>query len=59
MQVDRPLIRAILENLLGKEDAARLEIVSNSVDVHSDGHFNVRFRHPDRLDYWHTEGDAV
>merc|ERR1711939_610765 len=42
-----PIIRAILENLLGPEDAARMEIVANEVDVQPDGKFSIRFRHPE------------
>lgn len=42
-----PIIRAILENLLGPEDAARMEIVANEVDVKPDGKFEILFRHPE------------
>lgn len=42
-----PLIRAILSNLVG-DDANNIEIISNSVDVHEDGSWNVKFRHPSR-----------
>ena len=42
-----PLIRAVLSNLLG-DDANDIEIISNSVDVHEDGSWNIKFRHPAR-----------
>jgi 2,3-diketo-5-methylthio-1-phosphopentane phosphatase len=42
-----PLIRAILSNLVG-DDASDIEIISNSVDVHEDGSWNIKFRHPSR-----------
>jgi hypothetical protein len=42
-----PLIRAILSNLVGDE-ANDIEIISNSVDVHEDGSWNIKFRHPSR-----------
>jgi 2-hydroxy-3-keto-5-methylthiopentenyl-1-phosphate phosphatase len=42
-----PLIRAILSNLVG-DDANDIEIISNSVDVHKDGSWNIKFRHPSR-----------
>ena len=43
-----PLIRAILTNLVGDEDANYIEIISNSVDVHDDGSWNLKYRHPSR-----------
>jgi len=42
-----PIIRAIFANLIGEEDAKQLDIISNYVDVREDGHFSVRFRHPE------------
>jgi 2-hydroxy-3-keto-5-methylthiopentenyl-1-phosphate phosphatase len=42
-----PLIRAILSNLLG-DDANDIEIISNSVDIHKDGSWNLKYRHPSR-----------
>lgn len=42
-----PIIRSILENLLGPEDASRMEIVANEVDVKPDGKFEIVFRHPE------------
>ena len=42
-----PLIRAILSKLLG-DDANDIEIISNSVDIHKDGTWNLKYRHPSR-----------
>lgn len=42
-----PIIRSILENLLGPEDASRMEIIANGVDVKQDGKFEIVFRHPE------------
>jgi 2-hydroxy-3-keto-5-methylthiopentenyl-1-phosphate phosphatase len=46
----RPIIRAIMSNLLGEEDAERIEIISNYADIRSDGHFSVKFRHLERYE---------
>ena len=42
-----PLIRAILTNLLG-DDANHIDIISNSVQVHKDGSWYIKYRHPTR-----------
>ena len=42
-----PIIRSILENLLGPEDASQMEIIANEVDVKPDGKFDIVFRHPE------------
>ncbi|KAI0253964.1 HAD-like domain-containing protein [Lactifluus subvellereus] len=52
-----PLIRAILSNLVG-EDANDIEIISNSVDVHKDGSWSIRFRHPSS-GYGHDKSQAI
>jgi 2-hydroxy-3-keto-5-methylthiopentenyl-1-phosphate phosphatase len=43
-----PLIRAVLSNLIGDEDAKDIEIISNDVNVHPDGKWEIQFRHPTR-----------
>lgn len=43
-----PLIRAVLSNLIGEEDAKEIEIVSNEVDVQPDGKWEIKYRHPTR-----------
>jgi len=52
-----PLIRAVLSNLLG-DDANDIEIISNSVDVHEDGSWNIKFRHP-ASGYGHDKSQAI
>jgi len=44
-----PLIRAVLSNLVGEEDANEIEIIANDVIVHPDGKWEIQFRHPSRL----------
>jgi hypothetical protein len=39
-----------MSNLLGDEDAGRIEIISNYIDIRPDGHFSVKFRHPERCE---------
>lgn len=39
-----PIIRALLENFLGKEEVKGLQIVSNSVDIREDGQWDIVFR---------------
>lgn len=43
-----PTIRAVLSNLVGDEWAKEIEIISNDVDIHPDGHWSIKFRHPSR-----------
>ena len=43
-----PTIRAVLSNLLGEEDSKDIEIVSNEVDIHEDGTWSIKYRHPSR-----------
>jgi len=52
-----PLIRAILSNLVG-DDANDIHIISNSVDVHEDGKWNIKFRHPSS-GYGHDKSQAI
>jgi len=45
-----PIIRAIFENLVGKEDADRIEIVANDVDLSKGsgpGQWTIQYRHPE------------
>ena len=43
-----PLIRAVLSKLIGEEEAKEIEIVSNEVDIHPDGKWEIKYRHPTR-----------
>lgn len=42
-----PIIRAIMENLVGVEDAAKIEIVANEVEYLDNGSWTIKFRHPE------------
>ncbi|KAK4056876.1 hypothetical protein OIO90_002126 [Microbotryomycetes sp. JL221] len=42
-----PIIRAILENLIGEEDAAKIDIIANEMESTPDGRWQVKFRHPE------------
>lgn len=45
-----PIIRAILENLIGAEEADRMEIVANEVDTSKGsgpGQWTIKYRHPE------------
>lgn len=42
-----PIIRAIMENLVGTEDANAIEIIANEVEYLENGQWNVKFRHPE------------
>lgn len=44
-----PLIRAVLSALVGEEDAAEIEIISNDVEFDADGKWHIKFRHPSRF----------
>ncbi|KAJ7768019.1 HAD-like domain-containing protein [Mycena olivaceomarginata] len=41
-----PSIRAVLSNLVGDEVASNIDIIANDVDIHPDGKWNIKFRHP-------------
>lgn len=43
-----PLIRSVLGSLIGEEDADKIDIVSNDVNIHSDGKWEIQYRHPSR-----------
>ena len=43
-----PLIRAVLGSLIGEEDANKIDIVSNDVNIHPDGKWEIQYRHPTR-----------
>ncbi|KAL0960262.1 hypothetical protein HGRIS_011892 [Hohenbuehelia grisea] len=43
-----PTIRAVLSNLVGEDDAKDIDIISNDVDIHADGTWRIKFRHPTR-----------
>jgi 2-hydroxy-3-keto-5-methylthiopentenyl-1-phosphate phosphatase len=43
-----PIIRAVLSNLVPEEDANEIDIIANDAIVHSDGRWEIQFRHPSR-----------
>ncbi|PCH35181.1 hypothetical protein WOLCODRAFT_139782 [Wolfiporia cocos MD-104 SS10] len=53
-----PLIRAVLSNLIGDEDAAKIEIVSNEVKIHPDGKWDIQYRHPSS-GFGHDKSQAI
>ncbi|KIJ38472.1 hypothetical protein M422DRAFT_33255 [Sphaerobolus stellatus SS14] len=53
-----PLIRAVLSNLVGEEDADKVEIISNDVKVNEDGRWKIQFRHP-TSGYGHDKSQAI
>lgn len=40
----KPIIEAIFANLVGKEDAAKIDIISNDVDIKADGSWEIKVR---------------
>jgi len=42
-----PIIKAIFGNLVGEDEAASIEVIANDADILPDGHFQIRFRHPE------------
>ncbi|KAF4618712.1 hypothetical protein D9613_009873 [Agrocybe pediades] len=53
-----PLIRAVLSNLVGEEDANDIEIIANDVTVHPDGKWEIKFRHPSS-GFGHDKSQAI
>lgn len=42
-----PIIRSIMEKLVGKEAASRIDIIANEVDYRPDGSWGIKYRHPE------------
>ncbi|GAA5951847.1 hypothetical protein JCM21900_004164 [Sporobolomyces salmonicolor] len=53
-----PIIRAILTNLVGEEDAARIQIVANDVQHLEDGKWTIKYLHPE-TGYGHDKSRAT
>ncbi|KAF8586623.1 hypothetical protein K439DRAFT_1408551 [Ramaria rubella] len=53
-----PLIRAVLSNLIGEDDAKDIEIISNDVKVSPDGKWEIQFRHPSS-GFGHDKSQAI
>lgn len=43
-----PIIRAIMENLVGVEDASDIDIIANEVEYLENCRWTIKFRHPER-----------
>jgi 2-hydroxy-3-keto-5-methylthiopentenyl-1-phosphate phosphatase len=43
-----PIIRAVLSNLVGEDDAKNIDIISNDVTIEPDGKWSIKYRHPTR-----------
>ncbi|KAG8922296.1 hypothetical protein FRC03_004550 [Tulasnella sp. 419] len=53
-----PLIRAILANLVGEEDAKLIDIIANSVRLEENGKWHIVYRHPES-GYGHDKSQAI
>jgi len=53
-----PLIRAVLSNLLGQTAADEIEIIANDAIVHSDGKWEIKYRHPSS-GFGHDKSQAI
>ncbi|KAI6028220.1 HAD-like domain-containing protein [Pisolithus marmoratus] len=53
-----PIIRAVLSALVTPEEAAEIDIISNDVDVHMDGTWSIKYRHP-TSGYGHDKSQAI
>lgn len=40
-------IKSIFSNLVGDEEASKIAVIANDVEILPDGHFKVKYRHPD------------
>ncbi|THH17086.1 hypothetical protein EW146_g3658 [Bondarzewia mesenterica] len=54
----KPLIQAILANLVGEEDAAEIEIISNEAIIKEDGSWHIHYRHPSS-GFGHDKSQAI
>jgi len=53
-----PLIRAVLSNLVGEEDANEIEIISNDVTIQPNGRWDIKYRHP-TSGFGHDKSQAI
>lgn len=53
-----PLIRAVLSKLIGDEEAAKIEIIANDVEVREDGSWEIKYRHPSS-GFGHDKSQAI
>ncbi|KIY53260.1 hypothetical protein FISHEDRAFT_33720 [Fistulina hepatica ATCC 64428] len=53
-----PTIRAVLENVLGKDEANKIDIISNDVEIDADGKWRIKYRHPSS-GFGHDKSQAI
>ncbi|KAL4079731.1 HAD-like domain-containing protein [Scleroderma citrinum] len=53
-----PVIRAVLSVQVTPEEAAEIDIISNDVDVHPDGTWSIKYRHPTSK-FGHDKSQAI
>ncbi|KAG8855325.1 hypothetical protein FRB96_007123 [Tulasnella sp. 330] len=53
-----PLIRAVLNNLIGETDAKEIDVISNTVKIEENGKWNIQYRHPES-GYGHDKSQAI
>jgi len=53
-----PLIRAVLSNLIGEEDAKNIDIISNDVRIDETGKWHIAYRHPES-GFGHDKSQAI
>jgi 2-hydroxy-3-keto-5-methylthiopentenyl-1-phosphate phosphatase len=46
-----PIIRAVLSNLVGEDDAKGIDIIANDVAIEPDGKWSIKYRHPTRYTF--------
>jgi len=53
-----PIIRAVLSNLIGEEDAQTIDIISNEIKIEADGSWSIIYRHP-TSGFGHDKSQAI
>jgi 2,3-diketo-5-methylthio-1-phosphopentane phosphatase len=53
----KPIIKALLQKLVGEESIDKIEIVSNDVEIHADGSWDIVYR--DESDFGHDKSRAI
>lgn len=53
-----PLIRAVLSKLIGDDEAEKIEIIANDVEVREDGSWEIKYRHPSS-GFGHDKSQAI
>ncbi|KIM59781.1 hypothetical protein SCLCIDRAFT_1217392 [Scleroderma citrinum Foug A] len=53
-----PIIRTVLSATVTPEEAAEIDIISNGVDIHEDGTWSIKYRHP-TSNFGHDKSQAI